>query len=953
MSKSCTLQQFVATYSLPKGNPEKKLVTNTRIPGDKNAVYYSFSIPDDKYDEFLNIYKTDVIDKNKNDSLTEKQLLDNGPLLVDLDIKYELNIDKRLHNEKHIDDLLDYYVYLLGTAYKMDKNTKFKIFVMEKPNVNRVEKIQKTKDGIHLIFTLQVDRATQVIFRNKMVNIIKSQDLWTDLPIINEWEDIFDEGITKGTCGWQLYGSKKPDNEKYKITYIYEVTYDETDGECIRKKKDVKDYDINIKELSVRNSNHIKLELKEEFIQEHNEVLESMTTVKMKRVVSGVNRERSKINMNSINNISCIEDINDLYNDFIDNVEQDEYILKEAALYTMGLSSQFYGVGSYNKWIQVMWALKNTSEKLLIVWIKFSSQSESFSISDVYDLIDRWENSEILECGGKTDRSIVHWLEDDNPKLAQEIKSDGISYWLDQTIYGIEGSILTDKYEGGEVELAKVLHQMYKNEYVCTSYKANIWYRYTGHKWTFVENGFSLRRSISDELRNLYMKRSVEKSKQLSAQIENPNLDDAERQRSAEKRKLIGRKIINIIQTLNRTQKKDGILKEAKEKFYDPTFINKLDTNPYLICFNNGVFDFKNKEFRNGKPDDYLSFCTNSDYIELTTDTLDIQQEINTFMTQLFPRCDELRRYVWEHLASTLVGTTDSQTFNMYIGKGQNGKSVLVSLMEKILGDYKGDVPLSIITDKRQKVGGLSPELAGLKGKRYALMQEPSKHDVINECPLKQYTSGEDNINARDLYSGSINFKPQLKLIVTTNHFMRINTDDWGTWRRIRVIPFESLFTENPVQNDPEKPYQYKLDTSITREKFPRWKEVFVSMLVKIACDADLSSKKVTDCDIVLEESRSYRASQDRVSAFVIEKIVRDKSSKIEKNEINHEFKQWWSSNYGEQKMIQPKDVHEYLDKAYGKCKAGEWKGIKIQYNAATADRFEDEDIDDIDENDL
>ena len=39
-----------------------------------------------------------------------------------------------------------------------------------------------------------------------------------------------------------------------------------------------------------------------------------------------------------------------------------------------------------------------------------------------------------------------------------------------------------------------------------------------------------------------------------------------------------------------------------------------------------------------------------------------------------------LREYMWEHLASTLLGTIENQTFNIYTGSGANGKSKLVEL---------------------------------------------------------------------------------------------------------------------------------------------------------------------------------------------------------------------------------------------------------------------------------
>ena len=139
-----------------------------------------------------------------------------------------------------------------------------------------------------------------------------------------------------------------------------------------------------------------------------------------------------------------------------------------------------------------------------------------------------------------------------------------------------------------------------------------------------------------------------------------------------------------------------------------------------------------------------FSLCTNIDYVELSDKNMHIQNEIHSFFDTLFPRVNEengkmeLKEYMWQHLASTLMGTTDCQTFNMYVGKGQNGKSVLISLMEQILGEYKGDVPLTLITEKRAKVGGVTPEIVELKGKRYALMQEPSKTDIINEGIMKQ-----------------------------------------------------------------------------------------------------------------------------------------------------------------------------------------------------------------------
>ena len=97
---------------------------------------------------------------------------------------------------------------------------------------------------------------------------------------------------------------------------------------------------------------------------------------------------------------------------------------------------------------------------------------------------------------------------------------------------------------------------------------------------------------------------------------------------------------------------------------------------------------------------------------------------------------------MWEHLASTLVGNNVNQTFNIYTGSGSNGKSKLVDFMSLVLGEYKGVVPISLITQSRSKAGGTSTEIVSLKGKRFAVMQEPTKGDKINEGIMKELTGG-------------------------------------------------------------------------------------------------------------------------------------------------------------------------------------------------------------------
>ena len=288
---------------------------------------------------------------------------------------------------------------------------------------------------------------------------------------------------------------------------------------------------------------------------------------------------------------------------------------------------------------------------------------------------------------------------------------------------------------------------------------------------------------------------------------------------------------------------------------------------------------------------------------------------------------------MWEHLASCLLGTIQNQTFNLYTGVGSNGKSVLVKLLSLVLGDYKGTVPISLITQKRLGLGGTSSEVAQLRGLRYAVMNEPSKGDKINEGIMKELTGG-DPIQARELYKSTITFEPMFKMACCTNTLFDITSNDEGTWRRIRVVEFESKFLNNP-SSDP-KDNEFKKDKSL-EEKFPTWAPFLASMLVKIV---NKTKGKVEDCEEVLEPSRKYRESQDYLAKFVSNKIKQseDKKKKISKTNIVNEFREWFKIENPEKKIPKAQELVDYLNIHLGPYKDRGWRGYEIIYDDYDSD---------------
>ena len=936
--KRKNVDDFLKQFTRNKEKDKDSKPTNTRI-GDKslNIIGGSYTIPDDKYGDFLNVYYDSVLQKKIPEYLTEIQLETDGPILIDIDLRHELSVNSHLYTPDHIHDFINSYLDELKTIYQFDESSVFPLFLFEKSSVKKVPEKNLTKDGIHLIIGIKSDHVTQQILRKRMLKNIA--EMWSDLPIVCSWEDVLDEGISTGKVPWQLYGSTKPGFEPYSLTKVVEITFDPNDGEFVHKKIQLDKFNLkeNLPQLSARYKGHIELFFKNQFIEERNVFASS--SIKRSNPQPSSDKEMEalqKIDLNILQ-IKNNQDLTHCLNSFLDKIQNPtDYKLREAYDYTMTLPDSYYGTGSYSKWIAVGWALRNIHNNLFIVWIAFSAQCRGFDFRDIRELYEKWCKFDHRNPNGLTERSIMYWSKIDAYDKYKKVRESTVFFHVDRTLEISAAEIVEGRLKTcGDYDLAEVLYELYKDEYVCINIKANIWFVYKNHRWEEIDSGTTLRKSISNEMRDIYQ----EVFRRL---VLEKSLEESEEKQKAITFKID--KIMKICERLARTNDKKNIMTEAKELFYDGQFIQKLDTNPYLLCFNNGVVDFKTKTFRKGYPEDYISKSTKIDYIPInhTRDALKVS-EIRDFMGKLFP-VKELYNYMWEHLASVLVGTSINQTFHMYIGGGSNGKSVLMTLMEKTIGEYKGDVPLSLITDKRTRIGGLAPELVALKGIRYAVMQEPQKGDKINEGVMKQITSGIDPIQARAPYMPqAITFIPQFDLVLCSNSLMEINSQDHGTWRRVRVVDFMALFTDNPKKGDLEKPYQYLKIDDIT-EKFDEWKEVFASMLVEKVFE---TNGFVKDCQIVMKSSNSYRESQDFIAEFVADRILLDPKGTMTKSELKAEFDLWYVGIYGKG-LPSMKDVYADMDKRFGKFteKRKCWCGARINYNREVEQSGDGEDDD-------
>jgi P4 family phage/plasmid primase-like protien len=946
MENCRTLKTFL-TASKRTPEMDSKLITHTRISSKEPLIHGgSYIIPPEHLGQFWNLYYQHVFVSGQKEYLTEKQLAEGGPILIDLDFRYPYAIDKRIHNEDDIIHILCVYFDEISKMYEFD-NTPIPIYVMEKKKVNRVAESNVTKDGIHIIIGLQMDSHMKMILRNKVM--LTLGPYLARLPLQNTLEDVVDKTIALGSTNWQMYGSRKPNNERYELSYQYTAVYEDTVQQfVIQECEEEFNLQRDIFKLSAQYPNHPSFEIHPSIRPEYDLVKAgsvSKTGTRINRPASNnkLSQETNTTPTEEILELSRITDGETLHNQIniiMNSLESKDQYIKETHEFAQILPEKFYRPGSHDLNTKIAFALKNTSDRLFLSWVMLRSKAEDFSYSTIPELKRRWDTGLNSKRDGEvlTRRTIMYYAKQENPTEYQKIIEKSSEYYIQKSLK-----------DGSDWDLGVVLYQIYKDKYVCASVEKKIWYTYKDHKWVS-DKGSSIRQVISVDMYAIYdrirqSRKEEEKKckKELDIRIKqkkgnDSDINDTEIDELKDKHTVLKEAFdmsTKICAKLKTTGNKNNIITEASTLFYDDDFTEKSDSNKNLMCFTNGVWDFTegNGVFRPGVPQDYLTKCTNVAFIPLPDRHTGMVEEINGFMHQLFPT-PGLNRYMWDHLASCLVGGNKNQTFNIYLGSGSNGKSKLTALMSLCFGDYKGTVPITLVTQKRGDIGGTSSEVVQLKGIRYAVMQEPTKNNcTLNEGVMKEITGG-DPITARGLYKDSETFTPQLNLVVCSNILFDINSTDEGTWRRIRVCRFMSKFVDNPnAKHDTDSRFIFPKDYDLD-EKLKLWAPTFISMLVSRYQE---TKGNVTDCEEVIEESRKYQEGQDMVSAFISDMIEvvkeedRERNTPVKKSYVQQAFKRWIEINYNGQKGPKASELYEVLEKKFQKPKTSGWKNIRIK----------------------
>lgn len=226
----------------------------------------------------------------------------------------------------------------------------------------------------------------------------------------------------------------------------------------------------------------------------------------------------------------------------------------------------------------------------------------------------------------------------------------------------------------------------------------------------------------------------------------------------------------------------------------------------------------------------------------------------DAFLEQIQPNI-EVRHFLRRWFGLSMSGL-DVQKLAFFHGAGANGKSVLVDLMGRLMGDYSATAKIESLTGKNKKGGAdAQPDLIPLIGARMVRTSEPEEGERLQEGLVKALTGGEPMM-IRGLYTDMIVFLPIFKLTISGNHLPDIRGGDDGIWRRLMLVTFPVQIPE--AKRIPKK----ELDDILWEER---------SGILNWLRDGLLDYLEVglAEPDVVRASTDGYRKDSDPVGTFL------------------------------------------------------------------------------------
>lgn len=283
-----------------------------------------------------------------------------------------------------------------------------------------------------------------------------------------------------------------------------------------------------------------------------------------------------------------------------------------------------------------------------------------------------------------------------------------------------------------------------------------------------------------------------------------------------------------------------------------------LDLSPLASGGDPRMLDFSDNWFMTGKayyPYEPTATC----------------EKFDKFLAWLTRHDDEVQELILQFMAYTLMPELQLQKFLILTGSGANGKSVLLHIWRRLLGDDNvASVTLERLTHNFS--------LAGLAEKRANIVSDLPEIDKPSEGVLKQIVDGSPlpiEQKYKPVYSAPIN----CRLIFATNTLPRFRDRSEGLWRRLIIVPCTAVVDETEAVESYEKTF---------------WDETSGILNRVIAAGRRLvAAGRFVLPDRCLRANRAHKLEANPAAMFVAEHIQVSPGAFVTSKVIYQEYQEW------------------------------------------------------------
>lgn len=841
-----TINQFIQTiehlYSTSKNNENTNIVDQ----GEKKT----YSLPNDKLIElfhYLNICKNE----NTIMHFSERQI-DPCGFMLDFDI---ISSEKKIElSEWHCHKLTS----LLFKTLQDDliiTNQEHYIFYTVRNTVDFCEK-NKYKFGFHILIPgIKLDKIYKKLFLNKIKN---NQIL---LSVLNNLHALHPENcldLNSASVPVLFLGSSKLGHIPYTLKHVSKILIEEND---ILTAPFIKN--INIDELN-----------------DYNLIFEMSLNFEAcyESAVPLIKKIQYCYKNHILNEINKLKD--DKNNIKEDNYEEDDSlsiltIHNPEAKYLHALldilSEEYYT--DRNKWRNVIYALANSSDQYKTLAIWFSKKCPNKWLEHGMEELEKLWNEIVIN---KMDKplsisSISYWAKISNIEKYNLIMQRSYFTILTKFVYEHKGKLQ-------HYMIAKVLHAMLHSKFcvdVGTRTKKYNWYEFVlpgqtmkmGEVWKW-------RKEIEPDNIHIYI------SEKLTKVIENIN-DYMEEQKKNSTSDSQTKYYNNLIKALLGSKNnmfndtfKNGIIKQAVYIFRRRGFTEQLDTTPDLFGVGNGVLQLGST----CKLIDTYHEYPISMYTEIIWKSFDETNEYTKFALGAIADIviePDVRNWILFHAAQGLSRENKEGLLLLFEGGGQNGKTSLLRWIAKALGPYADKFNIQLLSCDKEEADKPNSAMMKFKHINWAYAEESNKAQVLNVARMKELVNAGE-ISSRELNSKQETFTIKCNFVVASQYSFIINTNDHGTWRRLKHYTSKVKFCSHP---DPLNPFEKKdnQDFNLKYSSDPNFISSILSILshyyerLQKEYKGELKNVPCPKLDI---ETESFRVSQDAIHRWVCEALV-------------------------------------------------------------------------------